>query len=118
MGSLIILHASLSEYLVFFGTPLGTEGHSGVHLADDYFTIIHGVEKRYLPGELNATLYHPGDQNWLPRGQNSQYVFEGWALELAQGMYSNALFLLALELPTVPGFLLGADQPLLRSRAV
>lgn len=82
---MLILHASITEYLIFYGTPLGSEGHSGVHLAHDYFTILHGVERRFLPGELEATEYHPGDQNWLKRGEGSQYQLNGWALELAQG---------------------------------
>ena len=88
---MIILHASVTEYLIIFGTPLGTEGHSGVHLAHDYFTILEGQQKRLIAGNVTADIYNPGDQNWLPRMWNSQYQLEGWALELAQGWIPSML---------------------------
>jgi C-8 sterol isomerase len=87
MGSMSILHFSLTEYLIIFGTAVGTEGHTGRFMAEDFFTIIVGEQWAYEQDSQTRETYRVGDQHHLTRGGAKQYRAPGelWALEYARG---------------------------------
>ncbi|MCX4242050.1 ERG2 family protein [Paraliomyxa miuraensis] len=93
MGAFALLHASITEYLIVFGTPIGTEGHSGRHLATDYFIILEGEQWAFTPGSTAREVYKPGDMHVLPAGSVQGYRIpeSGWALEYARGFIPSMM---------------------------
>ncbi len=93
MGTMCVLHFSITEYLIVFGSPIGTEGHTGRFWADDWFIILEGEQWAYGSGELARRVYKPGDMHHLERGKAGGYRMPDacWALEYARGIIPSML---------------------------
>ena len=87
MCSMNVLHNSPKEYLLFCGTAVGSEGHSGRHRAELYDIVVHGELQTFRPNQFKATTLKPGDVSHLPRQttNGSHLSKECWLLEYARG---------------------------------
>jgi len=87
MGMLTLLYASPREYLLFFGTPIGTEGHSGRYSADVYDFMLDGEMWCYTEGQFERTVFRPGDMAYLGKSRVKGYCVKdhAWMLEYARG---------------------------------
>ncbi len=88
MGTLKLLYGSLTEYVILFGTPIGTEGHSGRYPADVYDWMLDGEMWTYYEGETTRTVSLPGDRAHLARGRAKGYRVpdQAWMLEYSRGI--------------------------------
>lgn len=87
MCSMSVLHNSPKEYLLFCGTAVGSEGHSGRHRADLYDIVVNGELQTFKPDQFTPRVLEPGDMSYLPqRTTNGSHLApECWLLEYARG---------------------------------
>ena len=79
--------ASLFEYVMIWGTPIGSEGHSGRHRVAFWDTVIDGEAWYFAEGQFEKRIYRPGDRIFVGKGQACGMNFTDgvWAVEYARG---------------------------------
>ncbi len=93
-GMLKILHASLTEYVILFGTPLGTKGFSGRYKIEIWDAMISGeMWTAMIDRPFHKEIYRPGDLAYLPKGKVKAWGVseDGWMLEYGRGLIPTAL---------------------------
>ena len=82
-----LYHASLLEYLMIWGTPIGSEGHSGRHAVGLWDTVVDGEAWYYAEGQFEKRVYRPGDRVYVgPNQARGMNFTDGvWAVEYARG---------------------------------
>ncbi|XP_053702676.1 sigma non-opioid intracellular receptor 1 [Synchiropus splendidus] len=93
MGSMCVLHASLTEYLLLFGTAVDTGGHSGRYWAEISDTIISGTFRQWKEGTTKSELYYPGDVivHTIGEATSVQWSAGTWMVEYGQGFIPSTL---------------------------
>lgn len=93
IGTINILHASLTEYLVFTGTAIDSQGHSGRHWANITLVVLTGSIKEWKEGGIQATQHQQGDTVTLTWGSASslQWKADTWTLEYGRGFIPFSL---------------------------
>ena len=107
-----LYYASLTEYIMIWGTPIGSEGHSGRHFSGFWDTVIDGETWYYGEGQFEKSIYKPGDRIYVGPGQARAMNFTDgvWAVEYARGFIPLSLpFGLADELMSTMDFVTAAQ---------
>ncbi|HEU5195476.1 MAG TPA: isomerase [Methylomirabilota bacterium] len=110
LGIMTVLHGSLSEYVVIFGTPVGSEGFSGRYRLEIHDFMLAGEMWTYTESDFaERRVYRAGDAAVLARREaKGVRILEGaWMLEYGRGPVPSALpfalsgAITALELRTI-----------------
>jgi C-8 sterol isomerase len=87
MGQMTLLHGSLREYLILFGTSVGTEGHSGRYSAEVFDFVYDGEMWCCIEGQMDRMVFNNGKGAYLPASLTKQYRIpdHAWMLEYGRG---------------------------------
>lgn len=87
LGAVNLIHASLTEFLLFFGSPTAISGHSGRHRCEVHQFILDGEMWCYDEGDFDRQVLTPGAATRLPPSTARGYSVQDrvWLLEYGRG---------------------------------
>ncbi|KFQ90648.1 Sigma non-opioid intracellular receptor 1, partial [Nipponia nippon] len=90
--SMCLLHASLTEYVLLFGTAVDTGGHLGQYWADISNTIISGTFRQWKEGTTRSEIYC-GGTIVHQAGEATLVLWSAgtWMVEYGQGFIPSML---------------------------
>ncbi|CAI9562488.1 unnamed protein product [Staurois parvus] len=93
MGSMCLLHASLTEYVLLFGTAVDTSGHSGRYWAEITDTVLSGTFRQWKEGTTKGEIFYPGDTIIHEVGDATavQWSAGTWMVEYGRGFIPSTL---------------------------
>src|SRR5437660_935167 len=87
-GIMTVLHGSLSEYILIFGSPVGTEAFSGRYRIQIHDYVLSGEMWTYTEQDYGQrAVFKPGDWATLNKGQAKGFriMEDTWLLEYGRG---------------------------------
>ncbi len=87
MVMMTLLHASISEHILFFWSAIGTERNSVRYATEVHDFMIQGDMWCYEEGSTQKKVYQPGDAAYLGPDRTKGYRLpdEAWMLEYSRG---------------------------------
>lgn len=87
MCSMKVLHITPWEYLLFCGTAVGSEGHSGRHRAELWDIVVHGELQTFKPDQFRPVTFRAGEYSYLSRRATNASALgpQCWLMEYARG---------------------------------
>lgn len=94
VGVMTVLHGSLTEYLLIFGSPIGVQGYSGRYRIEIFDFMMAGEMWTYTEDRVGDRIVtRPGERAHLRSDQVKGFQLPegGWMLEYGRGPIPTAL---------------------------
>jgi hypothetical protein len=94
LGQMALLYASTKEYILIFGSPIGSEGFSGRYADMKVWDCMFSGEMwTYVEGQFEKSVFLPGECGILEPGMGKGWLMkpDTWMLEYTRGNIPAAL---------------------------